>query len=309
MRETQQQQSGSVASAQPAPVAPGKQTLSAQPAPVAPGEQALFDQDADDGGDASAGADGNLGGAMSPAAGQRAGDWGMTPALASAMGLGTGGPAGAPGIDGPSGRHQKTDFGEYWVIPDDANPDQCIFDSKGEIIADKEFATAQKVWKSIQGGSGKLKILETDLNGKATAGFKATMQPKVGLLMSRPKGRELMLGLAAGAHDVTIRPSTGKINGGAQARRGGDGSLEKADGKAGVGSSTTVEIDPTCSDDDNKVYDKDGNEISDPVYIFLGHELIHARHNQEGGTAATWPPRTTSIRIAKKKRPSPPAPA
>lgn len=278
MRETQQQQQGGA-------------TASAQQAQVAPGKQTLVDPDAAAGGNV----DPNVGGAMSPAAGQRAGDWGMTPELAGALGLdgagGIDGAQGTPGLSGPSGRHEKTDFGEYWVIPNDFNPRQCIFDSKGEIIAEKAFVAAQKVWKSIGDGSGKLKILETDLNGVATAGFKAMMLPKVGLLMSRPKGRELMLGLAAGAHDVTIRPSTGRINGGAQARRGGDGSLEKADGKAGIGSSTTVEIDPTCSDDDNKVHDKDGNEISDPVYIFLGHELIHARHNQEGrnrrGLAAT----------------------
>ena len=42
---------------------------------------------------------------------------------------------------------------------------------------------------------------------------------------------------------------------------------------------------------DIKVNDARGNQISDPVFIFLGHEMIHAHHNQRGrnrrGLAAT----------------------
>lgn len=273
MKEVRQQSSDEVEAAAPEQAAVGK--LSRVEAAGPGGGQV-------DGnlGEVGAGGQGGHGGQ-----GQRAGDWAMTPGLAGAMGLdgeGGGGVGGGVGRDPstPSGRHEKTDFGEYWVVPDGNT--ECIFDSRGEIIGETEFTTAKAVWEKVKDGSGKVKILETDLSGKATAGFKATMLTKVSMLMSRPKGRELLMGLSAGAYDVTIRPSTGKINGGAQARRGGDGSLEKADGKAGAGSSTTVEIDPSCSDTDNKVHDKDGKEISDPIYIFLGHELIHAKHNQEG---------------------------
>jgi hypothetical protein len=100
--------------------------------------------------------------------------------------------------------------------------------------------------------------------------------------MSGPKGRELVTSLLSGGFDVTIRPSAAKIYGGAQAIRGGAGTLEQASGAAGAGGTTIIEIDPACTDNDIKVYDRNGAEISDPVYIFLGHEMIHARHNQLG---------------------------
>lgn len=275
MRETEeeQQQGSAIAPPQPAPVAPGKQTLVEQ-----------SEGSAAPGGD-SAGA---LGKSLRPAPGQRAGDWGMTAELAGAMGLsadgadGSAGPSTPAASAAPSGRHEKTDFGEYWVIPDDSDPRQCIFDSKGEIVAEKEFTTAAKVWKGVQDGTGRVKIVETDLLKKETAGFKAMILTKIAMLMTKSTGRSLLLGLAAGGYDVTIRPSRKKINGGGQATRGSEGSLEKKGGEAGLGSTTMIEIDPTCSDTDNLVHDKDGNEIADPVFIFLGHELIHARHNQAG---------------------------
>lgn len=81
---------------------------------------------------------------------------------------------------------------------------------------------------------------------------------------------------------MTIRPSAGKIYGGANAIRQTPNTLENADGTSGGGGGTIIQIDPNVSDTDIKVHDAQGNEISDPVFIFLGHEMIHAQHNQEG---------------------------
>jgi hypothetical protein len=185
-----------------------------------------------------------------------------------------------PATPAPSGRHEVTDFGEYWVVPDATN--RSVADAQGEQITETAFAAAKAAWDKVKDGSGNIKISENDSAGTAHAGFKASVTTKIGLLMSRPTGRELVTSLLSGGFDVTIRPSAAKVYGGAQAIRGGAGTLEQAGGAAGAGGTTIIEIDPACTDNDIKVYDRNGAEISDPVYIFLGHEMIHARHNQLG---------------------------
>ncbi|HEX3758667.1 MAG TPA: DUF4157 domain-containing protein [Kofleriaceae bacterium] len=185
-----------------------------------------------------------------------------------------------PAAPAPSGRHEITDFGEYWVVPDATN--RSVADAQGEQITETAFAAVKAAWDKVKDGSGNIKISENDSAGTAHAGFKASVTTKIGLLMAKPKGRELVTSLLSGGFDVTIRPSAAKVYGGAQAIRGGAGTLEQAGGSAGAGGTTIIEIDPACTDNDIKVYDQNGAEISDPVYIFLGHEMIHARHNQLG---------------------------
>ena len=196
-----------------------------------------------------------------------------------------------PATPAPSGRHEVTDFGEYWVVPDSTQ--RSVPDAQGEQVTETAFAAVKAAWDKVKDGSGNIKISDNDSAGTAHAGFKAIVTTKIGLLMAKPKGRELVTSLVSGGFDVTIRPSAAKVYGGAQAIRGGAGTLEQAGGAAGAGGTTIIEIDPACTDSDIKVYDKNGAEISDPVYIFLGHEMIHARHNQLGrnrrGLAATDP--------------------
>lgn len=190
-----------------------------------------------------------------------------------------------------SGRAEKTEFGDYWVVPDNTN--QTFQDAQGEQITETAFATLQGVWDKVKDGSGNIKVTDTDKAGKTHAGFKDAILAKLGLLMSKPNGRQLIGDLIGGGFDVTIRPSDAQIYGGGNAIRGGAGTLEKDDTTSGGGGTTIIQIDPACTDDDIKVYDKAGKEISDPVFIFLGHEMIHARHNQLGhnrrGLAATAP--------------------
>jgi hypothetical protein len=89
---------------------------------------------------------------------------------------------------------------------------------------------------------------------------------------------------------VTIRPHTGQLYGGGQATRvHGAEALETATGQAGKGSGTIIDIDPSLTDEDIKVKDKDNKEISDPVFIILGHELIHAQHNASGRNRRSQP--------------------
>lgn len=189
-------------------------------------------------------------------------------------------PTATPATPAPSGRHEVTDLGEYWVVPDSTH--RSMPDAQGEQITETAFAAAKAAWDKVKDGSGNIKISENDSAGTAHAGFKASVTAKIGLLMSRPKGRELVTSLLSGGFDVTIRPTAAKLFAGGQSIRGGAGALEQASGSAGAGSTTIIEIDPACTDNDVKVYDRNGAEISDPVYIFLGHEMIHARHNQLG---------------------------
>jgi hypothetical protein len=53
-------------------------------------------------------------------------------------------------------------------------------------------------------------------------------------------------------------------------------------GKKGAGDDSFIDLDAGVGDGDVKVHDAAGNDISDPVYIFLGHEMIHARHIAAG---------------------------
>ena len=52
------------------------------------------------------------------------------------------------------------------------------------------------------------------------------------------------------------------------------------------GSSSVVYLDPNLSNKSFVVRDKDGNELASPVFLILGHELVHAIHNQDGDNDA-----------------------
>lgn len=218
---------------------------------------------------------------------QGAEDWAMTPDLSTAMGLGpdTATPTGTPGAPTaappptPTGRHETTAYGEYWVVPDSTTAP--VQGAQGEQITESVFNRLKALWDRINAGSGKIKVIETDSAGKAHGGFKASIIAKLGKLMSHPHGRRLVTELDDGGFNVTIKPSPGKLLGGGSTSTTSD-ALEKTGGAAGKGAASTIEIDPAVTDTDIKVYDSGGNQISDPVYIFLGHEMIHAHHNQRG---------------------------
>lgn len=195
-------------------------------------------------------------------------------------------PAGKPRAPKPVGTHKKTDFGEYWVVPDGTKPADAKVGQKGELIEQTKFTAVEGVWTKVKAGSGKLVIIETDKNGGAHPGFQATTLPRIGMLMSKPKGRELITGLVNGSKKCTIRPAPGKLYGGASTdAAGGLGAGAPGvvtAGKKGAGDDSFVDLDANVGDGDIKVHDAAGNDIADPVYIFLGHELIHARHISAG---------------------------
>lgn len=194
----------------------------------------------------------------------------------------TGSPEQVQREDDPPGRGQSTDYGTFWIVPDSTN--QSYTGVEGEQITESAFAILEDVWAKLKSGTGNLVISETDQNGKTYAGFKNNILSQMVKLLSQPTGRSVVVSLMAGDKlKVTVRPTPQKLYGGGNAiRSDGADALEKDSGEAGKGSGTIIQIDPTLTDDDVKVYDKDKNKISDPVFIILGHEMIHAQHNREG---------------------------
>ncbi len=178
----------------------------------------------------------------------------------------------------PPGRGVCTDFGDFWVVADDT---KVCYQVKGEQITETEYAALTTTWAAIKSGTGSLLISETDSAGTAHAGFKTMIIDQLAKLMSKPVGRTLLAGIVNGSNKVTIQPSATQIYGGANATRGA-GTLENADGTAGAGGTTMIQVDANLKDEDVMVYDKAGKEIGLPIFITLGHELIHAKHNSEG---------------------------
>lgn len=176
----------------------------------------------------------------------------------------------------PVGRAEKTDFGTYWVVPDGSPPQVGIV---GEQISATDFAALEAAWTKIKDGTGQIKIKETGDDGTAYAGFKAKMITQFGKLLSKPVGRGVVTSLIGAGHTVTIVPSGPRTIGGA---RRGAGSVEKPDGSANTGGDSTILIEAGLKDTDIVCYDPAGKKLGAPIFLILGHELIHATHNDAG---------------------------
>lgn len=146
--------------------------------------------------------------------------------------------------------------------------------------AKDEFET---LYNEIAAGSTSLKISEHSgtVNGDAAdtkyPGFQDKVLKALKRLMTTPSGRTLLKALAEGGYKVTIRPSA---HGLATTGRNND-----ANAKNGKGTGSTIYFDPHFGDRTIKVFDKDGNELATPFFLALGHELIHAFHNEKGTNA------------------------
>jgi hypothetical protein len=94
-------------------------------------------------------------------------------------------------------------------------------------------------------------------------------------------GRQLIKNIEDGGFDVTIQPDPG-ARASAHFTTTTNAGLRNADGTRGAGASSTISIDPFQSNRTQRAFDRHGNEISFPLFINLGHEMIHAMHNQRG---------------------------
>jgi hypothetical protein len=177
---------------------------------------------------------------------------------------------------GPIGHAEVTDFGTYWVVPDGTGPQAGV---AGEQIQQKDFDALKATWDKLKSGTGQIKVTETGDDGTKYAGFKAMILTQFGKLLSKPVGRGVVASLISAGHTVTIVPSAARTIGGA---RRGAGSVENKDGTAGAGGDSTILIEAGLKDTDIQCFDPAGKKISAPIFLILGHELIHATHNDAG---------------------------
>ena len=194
-----------------------------------------------------------------------------------------------------AGRKVYTAFGEYLVVPNSTN---TPYDIPCEQITEAQFKEITEVWNELHEGN-KIQIHEKDEIGREHSGFRRKTLKQLGKLFSKPKGRELITKLIKGNHRVAIVPSENDNHNDARAEPTHQSAFESEDGNPGArgittseqekisklnyGSSTIIKIDPRLNDSRcNFVVDDKGTSKDTPVFITLGHELIHAKHNSEG---------------------------
>jgi Domain of unknown function (DUF4157)/Effector protein len=170
-----------------------------------------------------------------------------------------------------------TEFGRFQVIPDGrppAGPNQ---------LTESELADAERLLAEIKSGGNSINVDEKDNQGVEHPGFKDLVHERFVSLLSLPTGRALLLKIAADGKQVTIKPSANQFFAGTSSRVDNDDAAHPdMAGNPGDGSTTTIFIDPSMQDDDNKVRGPDGELESEPCFLALGHELIHALHSAEG---------------------------
>jgi RHS repeat-associated protein len=117
-------------------------------------------------------------------------------------------------------------------------------------------------------------ITETDELGLRHYGFSGTVKDLLNHLALEGPGNALYTSLVTGPHVVTIRPSPYPLEGGATTLRVGTTSA--------AGNNAIITFDATLKDGVVRVYDRHLKLVSEPAYMVLGHEMIHAWHIVNG---------------------------
>ncbi|MEO0351177.1 MAG: DUF4157 domain-containing protein [Cyanobacteria bacterium P01_A01_bin.15] len=185
------------------------------------------------------------------------------------------------------GRYVVTQFGSYFIVSDSTNV--SFHNDTGEQITESEFINLETVWNALRSNSKSIKISERDKTGATHSGFRRTILLQFAKLLSKPKGRKLVTELTWSSQQILIRPSSERLYGGMGTGRMSSGFLENPDGTSSVGGSSFLEIDDDLRDHHTLVKDANGNYISSPVFLGIGHELIHAQHNATGRNRREFP--------------------
>lgn len=102
-------------------------------------------------------------------------------------------------------------------------------------------------------------------------------------LYNTPTGRHTMDEINNGTHTTTVRElpmdQAPGVGGGQATRVNGNDALMGPDGTPGAGSDTIIEYAPNYTP---QYTDQDGNTVDGVRPAVLGHEMIHAVHNDEG---------------------------
>ncbi|HEY0546745.1 MAG TPA: M91 family zinc metallopeptidase [Pyrinomonadaceae bacterium] len=111
-------------------------------------------------------------------------------------------------------------------------------------------------------------IFPFEINGLPA--FRAQVQAALATLYTTPTGKQLINGIAASGHTVTIVP-TSAANGYCQAANGTNSQT------AGVGTNSTISWNPN--------HNTVGPGDNPGSTVILGHEMVHAYHNANGTNA------------------------
>ncbi len=182
------------------------------------------------------------------------------------------------------------------VIPDGASPP-----SQGEWIYKSEVDATQAMIQNILDGKGSVSVSETTpgwifgLFAKDVPGFRSHVENDLRMLARTSIGRALINEISQHKHKVIIRPTTG----GAMVKPDDEGAARKSPDGFGKGSGATVLLPIGQTDTSVVVYRKpmpifergkmtlpstpsDTDEIAQPRFMTLAHELVHVHRGQRG---------------------------
>lgn len=149
-------------------------------------------------------------------------------------------------------------------------------------------------WNNIRTNQGQIRIHDNPIEDLEIhdPGFRNRTLSSFARLLSRPHGRGLVHDLDTGGHQVNIRPMhpaeqdvrpynaiTDPIGGHPRAV---PDLLNPLGYHAAGGGGSALRVDPRLTDTVTADFDAQGRRIVAPTFITLGHELIHALHNQQG---------------------------
>ncbi len=175
----------------------------------------------------------------------------------------------------PQGQAKKTEFGEYWIVPDNTTES---YEADGEQIAETTFRQVEEMWNAFKDDSGQIVIDEKDAAGVAHNGFKAQVLERLGMLISGPVGRALLLRLMYEEMDtVTIRPML---------------TQQEVDEETitPVETDLVIELDPELKDERILAHEANGRPLTEPAYGILGYELLFAENHIDGSNKWAIPP-------------------
>jgi Effector protein len=181
-------------------------------------------------------------------------------------------------------RVRSLPFARFRVVSDGARVRQ----SGGlETLHQSEFDELAAAWRTLSDPtdtSSSLRLHEEGdmMRPAVTApGFRNQLLAAVGQLLAHRHGRELVLGIMHGSQIVQVRPWTGHERDRAETQSTTAGEIRPG-GQAGPGAGSTIMLDPTLVSNEPVGYDESGRALRSPLFITLGHELIHALHNAHG---------------------------
>jgi|SRR5579859_2178506 len=178
------------------------------------------------------------------------------------------------------GREVNTPFGHYYIVPRGTQPPPG---AQGEIISEETYRQLEDSRAMLHTpGMSNITILEPP----AFPGSRQRILDQFDILLSRPAGRRLVLQLLHAHHRATIVPIA---SGAPDTFAPGRGAIPNPHGQRGQGSDSIIRIPGTLTGNLPPSSDSNLADVPNPLFIVLGHELIHARHNDQGDNRGLRP--------------------